>query len=54
MVLRIIDIKETFVLNRIKELEQFINEKKTESIGDFSYNSDLEITYVYDKLMIIL
>jgi hypothetical protein len=49
MVLRILDIKETFVLNRIKELEQFINEEKPESIGDFSYNSDLEITYVYDK-----
>jgi hypothetical protein len=27
MVLRIVDIKETFVLDKIKELEQFINKK---------------------------
>ena len=43
------DIEETYVLDKIKELEQFINEKKPESIGDFSYNSDLEITYISDK-----
>lgn len=49
MYLRTTDIKDPSILEKIKKLEEFINEKKPASIGDFSYCSDLEITYVYDK-----